>query len=190
MVEIDTAFRGELRCRWKTLRQTSLSEQHIFSLIDSVVTLTTEARQRHFQKWPVLGQYIWPNPQPIPSSYDGEITMLKQWIKNRLAWIDTNMPNTGACEDWPLNLQGTLTADVYPNPLAANNTIIIKTKKSQLVYLRVTDVMGRVMHSQKINAVPVTNFIFNINTESWQKGIYFFGFSNDEGENILKKIVK
>jgi len=190
LIESDTAFRGQLRCRWKTLRLTTLSEQHIFSLIDSIVNLTSEARQRHFQKWPVLGQYVWPNPQPIPSDYSGEISALKQWITNRLAWIDANIPNTGACEDWPLNLKGTLTADVYPNPLGTNNTIVVKTKMNQAVYLRVTDALGRIVHSQKINAAAVSNYITNINTGSWQKGIYFFSFRNENGETVLKKVIK
>jgi hypothetical protein len=186
----DTAFKSNLRCRWKNLRQTSLNEQRINILIDSIVALTAEARQRHFQKWPVLGQYIWPNPQPIPLTYDGEISELKQWIHNRLNWIDNNIPNEGACEDWPLNTQGTLIADIYPNPLSSNNAIIIKVKNNQTVYLQVMDAMGRLVHSQKINAAPVSNYITNINTAAWQKGIYFFSFSNSNGEKILKKVLK
>jgi hypothetical protein len=97
---LDTAFVSDLRCRWKAVRQNVISDQHLNHIIDSIVTLTTEARQRHFQRWPVLGQYIWPNPQPIASTYEGEITYLKEWLANRLFWIDHNIPNAGACEDW------------------------------------------------------------------------------------------
>jgi hypothetical protein len=84
----DTAFKSDLRCRWKQLRNTTLSETRFNTLIDSVSNLVNEAEQRHFQRWPILGQYIWPNPQPIPSTYDGEITSLKAWINERLQWID------------------------------------------------------------------------------------------------------
>ena len=58
----DTAFGSNLLCRWKAVRQTTLSLSHLNALIDSVAALTAEARQRHFQRWPVLGQYVWPNP--------------------------------------------------------------------------------------------------------------------------------
>jgi hypothetical protein len=89
----DTAFTGNLRCRWKDLRAGSLSENHFTPLIDSVVSLLGEAQQRHFQRWQILGTYVWPNPQPIASSYSMEITYLKGWINDRLVWLDRNMPN-------------------------------------------------------------------------------------------------
>ncbi|MFM2326409.1 MAG: hypothetical protein RIR31_611, partial [Bacteroidota bacterium] len=53
----DTAYKASLRCRWKQLRQTTLSNQHINFLIDSINILLGEAQQRHFQRWPTLGQY-------------------------------------------------------------------------------------------------------------------------------------
>src|SRR6185503_11197902 len=81
---LDTAFVSDLRCRWKDVRKTVISNDHLNHIIDSIATLTNEARQRHFQRWPVLGQYIWPNPYPIPTSYEGEITALKEWIAKRL----------------------------------------------------------------------------------------------------------
>jgi hypothetical protein len=77
--EKDSAYQSNFRCRWKQVREGSLSDTRMYKLIDSVVALTAEARVRHFQRWPVLGQYIWPNPQPIPGSYTGEITALKEW---------------------------------------------------------------------------------------------------------------
>jgi hypothetical protein len=193
LADADTAFKAALRCRWKGLRHTTLSEQHLNYLIDSIVTLTAEARQRHFQKWPVLGQYVWPNPQPIPSDYAGEISTLKQWLTNRLYWLDNNMPNKGACEDWPADAPGTLIAEVYPNPLASpgnTNTLVIKTKIAQEVWFRVTDAMGRTVHAQKINAVPLSNFITNLPKDAWPQGIYIFSFMTKTGEKIVKKLVR
>ncbi len=93
----DTAFEAHLRCRWKELRQTTLSFASINKLIDSVVTVTAEARERHFAKWPVLGVYVWPNPYPIPRTYEGEIRTLKQWLYDRITWLDQNIPHKGAC---------------------------------------------------------------------------------------------
>jgi hypothetical protein len=186
----DTAFKNDLRCRWKQLRLISISETHLNYLIDSVVTLTTEARQRHFQRWPVLGQYIWPNPQPIPANYAGEITLLKEWIKNRLYWIDNNIPNNGACEDWPDDTKGTMFAEVFPNPTNGTGTIIVKTKNPQPVILNVYDGMGRKVYAQNINAIPVSNFITINKMNSWQAGIYYFVFSNKTGEKINLKIMK
>jgi hypothetical protein len=190
LADKDTAFRAALRCRWKNLRQTTLSEQRIGKLIDSIAFLTAEARQRHFQKWPILGKYVWPNPEPIPANYEGEITSLKQWIRARLDWLDRNMPNQGACEDWPEGIAGTMLASVFPNPLSSFNSIVIKTKISQPIQLQVMDALGKTVYSQQIQAVPVSNYITNVHTETWARGVYFFIFSTQSGEKIIRKLAR
>jgi len=187
----DTTFVGDLRCKWKAVRQTTISNDHLDHIIDSVVTLTNEARQRHFQRWPILGQYVWPNPNPIPTSYSGEITALKEWITNRLSWIDNNIPNAGACEDWQDIVNENLEVSIYPNP---NNgidaTIKVKIKDPQTIYLNVFDGVGRLVHTQSINVIPVSNLITIEEAKKWQTGIYYFVFFNKYGEKVSKKIMK
>lgn len=186
----DTAFKAELRCRWKQLRQTSLSDLRLNTLIDSVANLTAEARQRHFTRWPVLGQYVWPNPQPIAFTYEEEITYLKAWMAQRIAWISDNIPNEGACEDWPRNLSATMVAEIYPNPVTVQSKIRLKTKTNQRVKLNVYAASGRLVHTSLINTVAVTNFITDINIGSWAGGFYIFSFENEAGEKIRIKTVK
>jgi len=191
LIESDSAFRGQLRCRWKSLRQTTLSGQHINFLIDSIVSLTAEARERHFRQWPVLGEWVWPNPQPIPSTYEEEISVLKQWITDRVYWMDNNMPNEGACEDWPPNATEKIQIEVYPNPVGNNNiTIKIKVRDIQTIRLQVLDVLGRQIHSQQINTVPVSNYITNLDLATWPKGLYFFKFTTETGEKIVAKVIR
>jgi hypothetical protein len=187
----DTAFVSDLRCRWKNARQSVISEDHLNHVIDSIVTLTAEARTRHFQRWPVLGQYIWPNHQPIASTYDGEIGYLKEWLKNRLFWIDYNIPNAGACEDWQDIATEPLQVTVYPNP---NNgidyTIKLKSKEQQTISLNVFDGTGKLVHTQNINAVPGSNFITITGMNKWQTGIYYFVFTDADGNKKAVKILK
>jgi hypothetical protein len=188
---LDTAFVSDLRCRWKSVRQTVVSNDHLNHIIDSIVTLTNEARQRHFQRWPVLGQYVWPNPNPIPTTYAGEITTLKEWLASRLSWIDYNIPNAGACEDWRGIANESMQVFIYPNPNnGTDGTIKIKTKNPQTIYLNVYDGVGRLVHTQSINAAPVSNFISIEGMKKWQAGIYYFVFSNKDGEKTSKKIMK
>jgi hypothetical protein len=187
---LDTSFAGDLRCRWKDVRQTVISNDHLNHIIDSVVELTNEARQRHFQRWPVLGQYVWPNPSPIPASYVGEITVLKEWIGSRLFWVDHNIPNSGACEDWQDIATESLEVAIFPNPNnGIDGTIRIKTKDLQTIYLNVFDGLGRLTHSQTINAIPVTNLISIDGMKKWQTGIYYFIFSDKNGEKVTRKVM-
>ncbi len=90
----DPVYVTELRCRWQQLRQTTLSLTAMNNYIDSTAAYLGEAEVRHFTKWPIIGVYTWPNPNPIPTSYAGEITAMKNWIAARVAWIDANLPGT------------------------------------------------------------------------------------------------
>lgn len=73
-------------------KEGSLRKEFIYSLIDSMSYELQEAQARNFKKWNILGQYVWPNPSPIPSSWQGEVQELKNWIGERLIWLDNNLP--------------------------------------------------------------------------------------------------
>jgi hypothetical protein len=185
----DTAFQAHLRCRWKELRQTTLSDQHLFFLIDSVATFVNEAQQRHFQRWPVLGQYVWPNPAPIPTSYAGEISALKEWITERMHWIDLNMPNIGACFVWPATEKGTLKVELYPNPFQTTPFVKIISRQPQKVTISVTDALGRQLFLQTIPVVTGVNNI-SLNTNHWSSGLYIFRFRAAAGDVKLYKLIR
>lgn len=169
---IDTAFVGALRCRWKALRTTTLSKTHLYSLIDSVVNVVTEAQQRHFQQWPVLGTYIWPNPQPIPTSYAGEISTLKAWLSSRLQWIDAALPNEGICADGYTPAVEKNSAYVYPNPSRNSTELKIQLKESRPVSVRVYDALGRIIWAGK-ETLPSGISTVALNSKGWQAGLYF-----------------
>jgi len=185
----DTAFKSSLRCRWKELRQSSLSIQRIDFLIDSINTLVNEAQQRHFQRWPVLGQYIWPNPQPIPTSYDGEISSLKTWIDQRLQWMDANIPNEGNCYDYPSDRSETIIVSINPNPLPGNGTLNVQSKTAQSLNLKIYDAMGRILRSEKWQLINGMNTI-DLHSSNWAKGVYFISLKSSNGDNQVRKLVR
>ncbi len=83
-------FRKRLKCRWESLRENILSEEYLLNHVDSMAMLLDEAQERNFDWWNILGQYVWPNPS-TPPTYQGEINNLKNWISNRLAWMDNQI---------------------------------------------------------------------------------------------------
>jgi len=188
MAREDSIFKNMLYCHWNNYRKTVLSETHIFHIIDSIVKLTAEARTRHFTRWPILGVYIWPNPQPIPADYPGEINQLKQWLHERLAWLDRNMPQNGNC--WPPGATGTFMAQVFPNPMLTNSAIKIKSVQEQMIYLQVFDSQGRLIHSRQKKVFEGDNYIYNLNTSSWPSGVYFMRCTGSKGESYTQKLVK
>ncbi len=91
--------------RWLELRQNEYNKPYIFNLIDKYVATLNESRVRNFLQWPILGEYVWPNPgfpesgsygfdSPTtggPTSWPEEIEFLKYFIENRLHWIDDEL---------------------------------------------------------------------------------------------------
>ena len=86
----DTEYQNKLSCRWEYLRQGSFHQDSLFNFIDSIALYLNDAQQRNFQKWDILGNYVWPNAY-IGNTYEDELTFLKDWISERLIWIDNNM---------------------------------------------------------------------------------------------------
>ncbi len=185
----DTAYTSSLRCRWKEVTTTSLSKERINFLVDSVAGLLNEAQARHFDRWKILGQYVWPNPNPIPNSYSEEISILKQWIQNRMAWIADNLPNNGACFDYPLNLTTSMNISIQPNPVATEGRLKIKSRESQEVELSIYTMKGELVIKKKAT-VPQGESVIPIYTMSWAPGLYIMKLINSKGEIHQQKILK
>jgi hypothetical protein len=88
----DPKFKRLLQQRWNTLRNNELSENNILSKIDNYVNLfeSSGSREANFRRWQIIGEYIWPN-YFIGGSYQDEINYLKDWISNRMAWLDSEI---------------------------------------------------------------------------------------------------
>lgn len=85
----DPYFKNLLKQRWNALRNNELSKKIILSKIDEYVSLfeSSGSREANFRRWQILGEYVWPN-NFIGGSYPDEINYLKDWISNRLSWLD------------------------------------------------------------------------------------------------------
>lgn len=84
----DPAFVQRYQARWAALRPDQFSSSTLLSSVDAHVNLLGEAQDRNYQKWHILGTYVWPN-QFIGKTYAEEITFMKGWIDGRIAWIDS-----------------------------------------------------------------------------------------------------
>ncbi len=88
----DPNFSDQLKLRYNELRMTTLSVQNIYSKIDKHTQLLEDsgATFRNFNEWDVLGNYVWPN-RFVGSSYSQEVDYLKDWIQERISWLDNNI---------------------------------------------------------------------------------------------------
>ena len=83
-------FKGMVKDRYNELRLSVLSTNNVNSKIDEYVSTLGNSVNRNFTKWPILGEYIWPNYQ-VFDTHQEEIVYLKSWINNRLTWMDSEL---------------------------------------------------------------------------------------------------
>ena len=149
----DTVFTNALQCRWNELRQSVLSNESLNDYIDSFTNEVAEAQVRNFERWPVLGTYLWPNPSYFAqaSTYDEVIIAMKNWISNRLIWMDANIPGTAQHCDVYENFDTITKEDnvlgtheekpsikIYPNPAHAFLTIESKEVIEDIMILNLS----------------------------------------------------
>jgi hypothetical protein len=189
VLNTDTAFQAKLLCRWKSLRTGTLSEAHLNHLIDSVATETNEARNRHFAKWNTLGQYIWPNPNPILTNYGEEISTLKSWLQQRLLWIDQHLNSIGGCANFPADVKATAILSIHPNPVANPAIIRVQSALQQTVTIEVISAVGQKLFQQQYLVSKGVN-TYALPSQHWAHGYYWLKMTTASGEIITDKFLK
>jgi len=86
----DPAFYQNMVLRWNVHRSHVLQNDSIFNFINHAVEWLEEPQQRNFERWPVLGEYIWPN-YFIGDTYEEEVAYLTEWIEERITWMDEEL---------------------------------------------------------------------------------------------------
>jgi hypothetical protein len=162
----DPTFTNLMHCRWLELRQDKWHTDTLMAYIDSLAYYLDESQQRNFQKWPVLGTYLWPN-NFVGNTYAEEIGYLKTWITNRADWMDANM--FGSCTNLDVFQSQIGQYRVFPNP--ANSIVYIECpgliSEADLVLY---DATGRFVLRNKI----YNSFKIELNIKSLDAGIYHY----------------
>jgi spore coat protein CotH len=85
----DENYQRLLRERWTQYRNSSLTQEHVMAIIDSLAAELTsqDAIGRNSLAWPRWGVQVWPNYY-VSKDFDDEVSHLKQWILERIAWMD------------------------------------------------------------------------------------------------------
>ncbi|HEY0030012.1 MAG TPA: CotH kinase family protein [Bacteroidia bacterium] len=183
----DNAFKDQLKCRWQTLRGSILSFSALYGHIDSMAYYLDESQVRNFTKWPILGTFVSPNPSPVPANYAAEIANLKDWIWQRLTWMDANMP--GVCS---VGIQEVASLDLihsYPNPFINNVTISYDIPEEATVKVELINSLGQKLKVLSDGIKQKGNYQEEINTSDLTSGIYVLRMTMNN-KHFHQKIVK
>ena len=176
----DQVFQNRLKCRWTEFRSTFMHTDSVVNWILQDTTYLSEALERNFNKWDeFIGESIWIEPQPIPQSYEEEISTMINWITNRLNWMDNNMPGNCA-DDTDLSLDEINTEfNIYPNP--AKDVLYIDTEEGSTI--RLLDIQGKLL-----TETVAHNKLTVLNVSAWSPGTYFI-HSESRNTNRTDKIL-
>jgi hypothetical protein len=86
----DPTFARRCALRWTELRRDAFDPHKISGLVDELASQLSEAQARNFRRWPILDRQITCNAY-VGHSYDAEVRWLKQWIEQRVTWIDSHV---------------------------------------------------------------------------------------------------
>ena len=91
----DRAFLDLRRERWQMHRSGPWSDAAIEARIDEAIATVEPAVEKNFERWPLLGEVIWPNDLGAQdrTTYAEEVSYLKSWVKERAAWMDLTLSN-------------------------------------------------------------------------------------------------
>jgi hypothetical protein len=179
----DEAFKKQWRFRWSKLRTKELSDTRIFGMIDSLTTLLATPQTRNFKKWDILTKRVWPNPQ-VNYSYAGEITYLKGWLTQRLAWLD------GQISTFPVTSTQEIVeqAQVTPNPSHADFKFTYVLPESGKVKLLIFNQLGQVSTQIETEQLAGNNELkWNANAA---RGLYFYEIQLNGKRQLAGKLVK
>jgi len=163
----DLSYRSVFIERWKELRKKAFSTDSIMMYIDNSISYLGEAIDRNFEKWPVIGEYVWPNYY-IGETYEDEVNYLKSWITERVTWIDANITIaenvSGDYSDYEIL--------VYPNPVKDQANIYLYLNYSEKLRIEIFDLMGRKIYEDEI--IPERNGYqtFSVDVSNFASGYY------------------
>lgn len=86
----DPYFEQKVKDRWKEIK--SSIDVWSESIQDNADIIGIDA-EYNFKRWSILGKYVWPNADGYENrtTYQSEIDYLKNWIENRISWIDSEL---------------------------------------------------------------------------------------------------
>lgn len=173
----DTIYSRDLKCRWITWRSSVLDTTNMFHIIDSIANYIAPAAARHYAEY------------SFTENFQNQVDTLKWWIRNRITWMDANMP--GNC--WNLavndqNIEDNL-FDIYPNPANDEITIGFNFPSNEKIGVEIYDPLGK-----KMQSLPPKNFTpgqnkLSIDISDLPAGVYFIQLTSGTG-SATKRIVK
>lgn len=161
----DVTFLPAMKCRWEELRETILSESYINSFLEEYKVILEESQERNFAKYPILGQYVWPNPFffQTAATHSIAIDLMQDWINSRISWMDDNLPGFAVGCDKFDDPEFEVMLDVSANNLNQNTTQVFPNPLVDYVQINSENAIGEV-YIYNLYGQQISQYFFNTNS--------------------------
>lgn len=180
----DEAFLRETGQRWLDLRNDTLSNERIFGMVDSLYDLLVGPANRNYQRFDILGHYIWPNAY-VGQTYQDEFNYLRNWLAARLNWLDAQMTLLAEPKYVP---EDYFPPRVYPNPFNEQLTIEYYVRKTTPVTFQLFDARGSLVLQRHDNDHPNGKNSLVLPT-NLPNGLYFYRLLFNGKREAVGKVV-
>lgn len=190
----DPDFFNQLVTSWKGYRTSILSDVRVEHVIDSLSTLLTDAQQRNFEAFPVLNQYVWANNY-VGGTYENEINYLKNWIFDRMEWIDSKLKGYM----YPYSVETTpgmqdMDLQIFPNPVVSEFYMHLNPASAAKLRVEVYNITAQLMYLTEFDLYSgEQNLYFDpgkVSQAMPQSGIYYINLYMDGKYIGASKIMK
>ena len=86
----DKTTKAQLIDIWDEARHNGIDEESLLAFIDNMSEQLQESQKLNFTRWDIMNQYVHQNPR-IYGSYQGEVNNVKNYLKERITWIDNKL---------------------------------------------------------------------------------------------------
>lgn len=91
IIKQDTEAFNELKEVWKDARlNKSITAESLNEFVDQMADSLLESQDLNFKRWNILSSYVHQNWQAC-GTYSGEVDIVKNYITERIAWIDNKL---------------------------------------------------------------------------------------------------
>ena len=190
----DVEFVEFFQNRWHELRQGMQHNDSLFALMDSMANYIQEPRERNYEVWPVISEYLF-HPNYISQTYEEEMQNIKNWLTDRIQWIDENINNIyypvdiySAVEDNPLAEY--IGFDAYPNPFSDKLSLAITSSYSGDLKIKFLNLLGRSELELSSRLTQGYKEMILSNVDNLPSGIYIMYITLDSKIIGIRKLIK
>lgn len=183
---VDQSFVSKLKKRWTLLRKNELSNQRITFVIDSLTNVIAEAKDRNYQRWQIMGVKIWPNYY-VGYSYASEVDWMKNWISDRLTYLDYHWPYTITGADDNLLAKS---HSVYPNPFTDRLTIQLASDHNGSGRAEIYSMSGSLLQNQNVAILNGQLQLEFSGRNNLNRGMYVLKISQNNRILLTEKVMR